>query len=389
MPVAAIVGAGIGGLACALALGRLQNWQVHVFERAESLSELGAGLQLGPNAVRCLQRWGLLAPLRAVAFEPQGLCSRDWHSGERLSYLSLRQRIQSRWQGAYLQIHRADLQQVLYQSMTQMPNCQLHLGHAVSAVNSRSGELLAGAKRLQADLIIGADGIRSTVRQLLLPDTRTRYTGQTAWRLLIPTDTVPQGLIADDATIWMGPGKHLVHYYVRGGRWINCVGVVEQAHWSEESWTQPADFNTLARDFHDAHADVRQLIQAAAGQTPYRWALFDRAPMPHWHRDKVVLLGDACHATLPFVAQGAAMAIEDATVLADCLAANASLEQQLTRYTQRRRPRTDWIQRASKRNARIFHLRGAAARARNLALRSGLAKPVKLADRIYDFDALA
>lgn len=397
-PRAIVVGAGIGGLACALALSR-DGWQVDIYEQSDRLSEIGAGLQLGPNVTRILAHWGLLESLRTLAFEPQGLRTRDWSSGRELSYLPIRSGDGSIWGAPYLQLHRADLQQVLAEAALAHPHCRLHLGHAIKHVQAEDTSLDIDGQQQQADLIVGADGIRSHVRACVLPDERTRYTGQTAWRLLIPADAVPAGLIPPDACLWLGPGKHLVHYFVRGGRWINCVGVVESTRWQDQSWTRAAEFSDLAQDFTDAHQDIRQLIQAAPRHALFRWALHDRAPMPRWSRGRVVLLGDACHATLPFLAQGAAMAIEDAAVLADCLSAtltghakraneDAAIRDALIRYQHRRQPRTDWIQTTSRRNGQIYHLRGLAACSRNLALGSGLASPRGIADRVYGYDAL-
>ncbi len=388
MPTALIVGGGIGGLAAAIALAR-QDWQVRIYEQAAALNEVGAGLQLGPNATRILETWGLLESLRAVGFQPQALQARDWCSGQILSEQALGAQAQSDWGAPYLQLHRADLQQVLAQAVAGFAHCSLHLGQAVTEVDPDAGCLRANGQSHQGDLIIGADGIHSVVRRSLFGPQRPRYTGQTAWRLLIPSTALASARPPPYASLWLGPGKHLVHYFVQGGRLLNCVGVVEKADWQTESWTEQADFAALAADFSDAHGDIRSIIAAAAGQACFRWALFDRAPLPSWQRHTTTLLGDACHPTLPFLAQGAAMAIEDAAVLADTLHNEPDVVRALPRYWRRRIQRTRWIQQASARNARIFHLRGAGAAARNLLMRSGVAGPEKLATRLYAFDALA
>ncbi len=384
MPRALIAGAGIGGLSCAIALARA-GWQVQVFEQAGSLSEIGAGLQLGPNATRILGHWGLLPSLRACAFEPVALCARDWRSGAVLN----RSTLGGAGGAPYLQIHRADLQAALRRAIDVLPGVQLLLDHAVDGVEPDTATLSSAGRIYTGDLVIGADGIRSSVRELLFADPATEYTGQSAWRLMLPASRLPEGLIPPEASLWMGPGRHLVHYFVRGGQLVNVVGVVERPAWSTASWTQAGDFAEMQADFAGAHPDIQTLIAAAQGLPCYRWALHDRPAMPQWSRARATLLGDACHPTLPFLAQGAAMAIEDAAVLAAELDRGDDVEAALRRYQQRRLPRTRWVQQASRRNARIFHLRGLAAALRNWTLRRGLAGPGRLTRRLYDHDALA
>ena len=384
---AGIVGAGIGGLASALALAR-NGWQVELFERAEKLSEIGAGLQLGPNATRILDHWGLLHEIRERAFEPTALLARDWRSGQTLNRSALGYHARTRWGSPYLQCHRADLQAVLLNAIKQQDGIQLHLGQAVRSLQDDTASLqTASGEQATFDLLIGADGVKSTLRQLLFDTGPPRYTGQCAWRLMLPASTAPS--LPPAACLWLGPGRHLVHYYVRGGEWLNCVGVVENANWSGNSWTEPADFEALQADFAGAHGDILALVEAARGQPCYRWALHELPTLPRWSRGRVTLLGDACHAMLPFLAQGAAMAIEDAAVLANCLERQSDVSRALRDYEQLRGPRATWVQRASRRNARIFHLRGLPATTRNLAMRTGLAGPGRLTETLYSYDALS
>lgn len=379
---ALIVGAGIGGLSCAIALART-GWSVRLLERSAQLSAVGAGIQLGPNAVRILEGWGLLEPLQACAFEPEALQTWSWRDARLLSHVPLRLDGQSRWDMPYLQVHRADLQAVLLEAAMQS-GCELLLDHELVSVDWRRPSLRTSqAELLEGDLIIGADGIRSRVQGELFGATAARFTGQMAWRLLLPAES--EAVIPPSASIWMGPGKHLVHYYVNAGQTINVVGVVERADWTEESWAAPGEPSLLRADFADAPPPVRRLLASADGQPCHRWGLFDRPALPRWHRGRVALLGDACHPMLPFLAQGAAMAIEDAWVLAASLQCERSIEDALERYTRLRKPRTDWVQSASRRNARIFHLRGVAAWARNTVLRLKLASPEGLAQRLYAY----
>ncbi len=387
MPRALIAGAGIGGLSCGIALARA-GWQVQIFEQAANLSEIGAGVQLGPNATRILDHWNLLPALRQSAFKPAALCARDWRSGQVLNRSPLNADSAADGGSPYLQLHRADLQAVLRSALESLAGTQLLLDHPVDGVDPDTASLSCGGRIFRGDLVVGADGIRSTLRHLLFSDSATRYTGQSAWRLMLPANRLPAGLIPPETSLWMGPGRHLVHYYVRGGQLVNVVGVVEQPDWTPANWVEAADFAELQADFRGAHPDIQALIAAAESLPCYRWALHDRAPMPQWYRARALLLGDACHPTLPFLAQGAAMAIEDAAVLAGELARSADIEAALQRYQERRQPRTRWVQQASRRNARIFHLRGVAAGLRNWTMRHGLAGPGRLTRRLYEHDVL-
>lgn len=260
------------------------------------------------------------------------------------------------------------------------------------------------------DLLVGADGIHSVIRAELWGDSAPRFTGNVAWRALVPVERLPVGLIRPMSTAWWGPDKHFVHYYVRGGALVNCVCVVEKQGWEIESWTERGSLAELKADFSGWHDDLQQLIAQIDEAALYKWALFDRDPMAQWGRGVVTLLGDACHPTLPFMAQGAAMAIEDAAVLAGCLSpmpwASAgsdsrsgttdvarmartyadpeALAERLQRYEQLRRNRTASIQLGSRRNARTFHLSGIEAERRNQALREGPERPM---DEIYGYDA--
>ena len=385
---ALIVGAGIGGLTAALALAQ-RGWQVLILEQAEQLSALGAGIQLGPNAVRLLHGLGLEQTLAERGFAPEAIVARDWRSGRLLTRESLGESARQRWGAPYWQLHRADLQQILRQAVRETPAIELRLGAAVSRIDIDSRRVHTAEGRDTAHLIIGADGIHSRVRESLFGGQAARYTGQSAWRLLVPSRRLEGPAPPPEAAIWMGPGRHLVHYYLRGARLINCVAVVEKSSWPHESWTHPGDYAELTGEFAAAHPALRRLIEAGAEEGRcFQWGLFDRPPLPRWHRGAVALLGDACHPSLPFLAQGAAMAIEDALVLATCLAETPRIESALSHYTARRWQRCTAVQTRSRRNARLFHLTGVLAALRNLALLSGLASPARTTRWLYGFDAL-
>jgi salicylate hydroxylase len=237
----------------------------------------------------------------------------------------------------------------------------------------------------EGDLAVGADGIHSVIRSALWGEELPRFTGNVAWRALVPVERLPEGLVPPMATVWWGPHKHVVHYYVRGGALLNCVCVVEKKGWEVESWTERGDYQELKSDFAGWHEDVQLLIDNADRDSLFKWALYDRAPMSRWGQGRVTLLGDACHPTLPFMAQGAAMAIEDAAVLAGVLATEHEIPAGLARYEDLRRARTAGIQNGSRRNATVFHLTGVRAWLRNRAARAARHRTM---ERLYSYNAL-
>lgn len=340
---AAVVGAGIGGAAAALALART-GWSVTVFERAEALGAVGAGLQLGPNAMRVLASWGV----RARGMRPTRVEMRDGPGGRLQAVIPFGDEAEARYGAAYQQFHRQDL-----------------LAALVAAARDAGVAFEFGAKVTpkatpQADLIVAADGIRSMFRTHLNPGVEAAFTGQVAWRAL-----VPQADLTLSATqLWMGPGRHVVAYPLREGAVWNVVAVQERSHWATEGWHNASDPGELRTAF--AGWRLAGLLDQA--EEVILWGLFAHGPLPQWHRGHIGLLGDACHPMLPFMAQGAAMAIEDAWVLADCLRSGAVADG-LARYQARRRPRTSRVQAVAARNARIYHLRSGLARgARGLGL---------------------
>ncbi|MGE0761329.1 MAG: FAD-dependent monooxygenase, partial [Pirellulaceae bacterium] len=238
---------------------------------------------------------------------------------------------------------------------------------------------------VEGDLLVGADGIHSVVREWLFGPERPVFTGNVAWRGLVPVDRLPAGLIRPVATAWWGPQRHFVHYYVRRGELVNCVCVVEREGWETESWTEPGGRAELEAAFEGWHPIVRTLIERMDRDACFKWALHDRPPLACWSDGRVTLLGDACHPTLPFMAQGAAMAIEDGAVLARLLAQGGTVEATLAHYEALRKPRTTRVQAGSRRNAKVFHLSGLPARLRNIAVRRAGARVM---DWLYGYDAL-
>ena len=381
-----IVGGGIGGLTAALCLAQ-QGQTVQVFEQAPAISEAGAGIQLSPNATRVLFHLGLEVPLTAAAFLPQHTEFRDWRSGRLISRNVLGETVRDTFGFPYLHVHRGDLIGVLERAVRSEARVTLHVGKRVHTFNQDvdAVSLVADDKTFGADILIGADGIRSVVRETLFGPARAIFTGNVAWRMLIPVDALPAGFLTPGVGVWWGPGRHFVHYFVRRGELVNCVCVVEQDGWTVESWTEPGNPQELRDAFAGWHSTIQTLIGQAQPGSLFKWALFDRPPMPEWGHSRVSLLGDACHPTLPFMAQGAAMAIEDAAVLAACVAGSGDVPSNLDRYARLRRARTAGIQLGSRRNAKIFHLSGFKAWLRNRA--AGRATSGQL-DGIFKYDAL-
>ncbi len=385
-----IVGGGIGGLTCALALAR-RGMDVRVFEQAAGFGEIGAGIQLSPNCVRVLHDLGLEDRLRRIAFLPEGTEMRDWRTGRIISSTVLGAHAQAKYGFPYYHVHRADLMDALVAQAREQPNVHLFPGSRCQAiVQTDSGVEVeigspTGQQHHTGALLIGADGIHSVTRALLFGQRAPQFTGNVAWRALVPVNRLPKGLVSPVATVWMGPGKHFVHYYVRAGSLVNCVCVVEKRGWEVESWTQRGDREELERDFGGWHDTVRTLIGNMDGEGCYKWALFDRPPMAKWGERRATLLGDACHPTLPFMAQGAAMAIEDAAVLAACVGDTHDVEQALRRYESLRRTRTSRIQLGSRSNAKLFHLRPPYSWFRNRALAHSRGNAM---DWVFRYDAL-
>ena len=386
-----IVGAGIGGLSAALALAR-QGASVTVIEKAPALAEVGAGLQISPNASRVLHALGLSKDVDQVAFRPECVEGRTWKRGIRVSHVPLGRCVENRYGAPYLHIHRADLLGVLVRAVTTEPRVNLLLGTPFTALEaSTDGVSVTSADlRFHADLLIGADGIRSAVRTALFGEAMPRFTGNVAWRLVVPAMGLPEAGVKPVAGLWMGPGAHLVHYYLRRGSLLNVVAIVERDDWEDESWSARGERDDLLRDFRGWHPVVGRILDRAPADGCYKWALFDRDPLPQWSKGAVTLLGDACHPTLPFMAQGACMAIEDAAVLAACLRnvdADA-IPLALQRYESLRKPRTTAIQTGSRANAGLYHMRAPRSWVRNILMRHAGKGLAAQAERLYGYDAL-
>ena len=368
-----IAGGGIGGLAAAVACAQ-RGVPVQLLERAAQISEVGAGIQIGPNVTRILQAWGLGAALAQVAAFPKQLQARDAQTGQVLGTLPLGERAPTRYGAPYATIHRADLQGLL-QRAAQSAGVDLRLGQTVQAWQDNEAALQVNTVEglsFQASALIGADGVWSAVRQQLLGDAPARFTGHLAYRALVAQADLPAHLRSDQVTVWMGPRLHVVHYPVRSGQWLNLVAIVHGAKpeqdqdWDQAGHTQALmqAMGAVGRDLHERLASVPAWRQ---------WALYDRAPVSRasdMAQGRVALLGDAAHPMRPYLAQGAGMAIEDAQALAQCLSVgNATVPEQLKAYAQARWARNARVQARAIRNGRIFHAIGPVAWGRNLSMR--------------------
>jgi salicylate hydroxylase len=349
-----VIGGGIGGLAAAASLLRA-GFDVHVYEQAASLGEIGAGVQVSPNASRILHRLGLARPLAAAGVKPLAWHQRRWDDGRTLLRTRLAEPLEATFGFPHYQIHRADLLAALSGAV---PAERIHPGHRLTALTDTGDRVearFANGNRAGFDVLVGADGIHSTVRAALFGPQQPRFTGCAAYRGVVPADRLTSLRLEVTAQVWLGPGRHFVHYFVRGGQLVNVVAIIEQDRWTRESWTDRGDVADALAAFAGWHPQV-QAILSAMDQT-YVWALFDRPPLQQWSVGRVTLLGDACHPMLPFMAQGAAQAIEDGATLATCLTdTGPDLPAALRRYEQLRIPRTYRLQAMSAANKTRFHL---------------------------------
>lgn len=365
----AVAGAGIAGLAFAAALRRA-GIDCHLYEQAERLTEVGAGVQVAPNATRLLRRLGLGNRLRAVAVAPQAIEMRRWDDGTLLQRTPLGDACHRRFGAPYYTVHRADLHSGL---LSVVPPDQVHLGARCVAVtqNSDAAKLhLSDGSTVTADLVVGADGIHSIARAQLVAD-QPRFSGQTIYRGLVPAERVPHLLTEPCVRLWLGPEQHCVCYPVSSGRQVSFGATVAASDWREESWSAQGDAAELAASYAGWHPDVVRLLGAA--ETVGRWALHDRESIDRLGSGRVTVIGDAAHPMLPFQAQGANQAIEDAVVLAICLAdaGGGGLSAALGRYERIRLARTTRVQRDSRANAKTFHLTdGDAQRRRDTAVQT-------------------
>jgi salicylate hydroxylase len=381
-----IAGAGIGGLTAALAL-RQAGVDPHVYEQASVLREVGAGVAISPNAVKVLHRLGLAEALRSVGVVSDSMDSRDWQTGALLGRVPLADAAVERWGAPFYHLHRADLHDALRAALGDQ---HITLGARCVAVEQHNNGVtarFADGDEATGDLLIGADGIHSIVREYVAGPDRPIWSRQISWRGLAPATVGHEvGLEVRHHSFW-GPRKIFVCFYVSAGRLVNWVGNTQSDEdWHEESWSARGDRDEVLRLFAGWHPEVQALI--AGTEQVFKWALFDRPPLENWTRGRVTLLGDAAHPMLPYMAQGASQSIEDAFILASCLAADREHPQRaIEEYAARRRDRTDSVQAASREASRVVRLTDPAeVLARNARLAESPEAPVARFDWIWSYD---
>jgi 2-polyprenyl-6-methoxyphenol hydroxylase-like FAD-dependent oxidoreductase len=349
-----IAGAGIGGIVAALAL-RQRGFEVELYEQATDLREIGAGVQISPNGSRVLRALGLQSAMEAIASVPMAKDMRLFNTGQAWRVQDLGATAEQRFGSPYWLVHRGDFHQVLVQALTERAPGAVHVGARVT--DFRQGAdgvtlLLEGGQEQHGDVLIGADGVHSRVRQALFGAGRATFTGFMAWRGVVPMERLPSRLRQKYGNTWIGPHGHVVTYPLRRGELLNFVTAIERDDWLIESWSEAGTVEECRRDFAPWHEDVLTIIDAI--DVPYKWAMLGREPLEHWSVERVTLLGDACHPTLPFLAQGANMAIEDGAILARCLD-SYQIPEALRRYEVARLERTSRIVRGSLENVSRYH----------------------------------
>ena len=383
----AVIGGGIGGLTAALSL-RQAGFEADIYEQAPALTHIGGGINMGPNAARVLIRLGLGEGLLREGVRPASTHQRRWDDGRTLQRAPLNPQCEELYGAPHVTIHRADLLAVISSGL---PLERVHLGHRLLGFSDKGDHVEAwfdNGARITPEILVGADGIHSAVRAILFGDEAPKFAGCVAYRGLVPVERLADLGLELGSQSWVGPGGHLVHYFVSRGELLNFVGWTEHDEWSREDWTDRATVERALAAFEGWHPQIRRIIGAA--DECFIWALFDRDPLPRWSVGRVTLLGDACHPMYPFMGQGAAQAIEDGAALAACLraAGDADPAVALQHYERLRLPRVTRLQELSRANKLRFHMRdGPGQEARDAEwARAGDRSPDALR-WLYEFDA--
>lgn len=352
-----IIGAGIAGLTAARALQTF-GFRPRVFEQSPQLGEVGAGLTISPNASHVLNAIGLRDVLEDLGLKPARGGVKHWQTGELMSELLRGNEMVELYGAPYYQIHRADLHAALAARVLDHDPDSIVLGQSFRGLRQAGGRVeveFDSGLRHSADVVVGADGVRSRVRATLFGAERPRFTGYVAYRGLVPFASLPPGIIEPSSCLSTGPHRSFTRYLIRRGTLVNYVGLAERDDWREEGWSIRASIDEMLREYLGWYEDVRTIIRSTPPDTLFKWALFARDPLPEWTRGHATLLGDAAHPMLPFLGQGAAMGIEDGMVLARAFAAADSIDQALQRYVGARLERANWVMQQSVRTAERYH----------------------------------
>jgi salicylate hydroxylase len=353
-----VVGAGLGGLAAASCLMRA-GFDVEVYEQAPALGEVGAGIQMSANPMHVLRHLGLEDDVLRLGVQPGAYVFRLHDSGEVIQDFPLAAEHQRQHGAPYVQLHRADLHELLATAARNLKPDLIRLNRRASGfTETEAGVSLhfSDGTSVDGDILVGADGLKSTIGRQIVGEIPATYTGDAAWRITVPVERLPQPFLPQVMSVFMGPGGHAVCYYLRGGALLNFVGIIETELASEESWTQKFPWDLLKADYAGWHEAIQTIIDAADRDQCYRWSLHNRPPVRNWSTRRATILGDAAHATLPYLAQGAAMAIEDGAVLARALQQEDDIAAGLDLYQRNRVDRTARIVETSTQNRRLFHL---------------------------------
>lgn len=353
-----IAGAGLGGLAAAACLIK-RGFDVQVFEQAPQLGEIGAGVQQSANSAKVLYDLGLREELEKVAVRPNDYEFRRFDTGELLHKIPFAGTHEKQHGAPYYHLHRADMHKVLADKVLSMkPGC-VTLGAKATGLSENSSGVtlnLADGSTARGDVLIGADGIKSAIRAQIVGATRVNYTGYVAWRVTVPRARLPADLMEIVGQVWCGPKNHAVVYWIRSGQVLNFVGCPERSAWEDESWTQRRPWEELKADYAGWHPKIQAMLDAADRNECYRWALNNRKPIYNWSTSRVTLMGDAAHPTLPFLAQGACMAIEDGCVVARALEGAGSVPEALQIYQRARVDRCARVVNESTEHGGLYHI---------------------------------
>lgn len=354
-----VVGAGLGGLTAALAMQRA-GFRVSVFEQVAELGEVGAGVTITPNGSHVLEHLLGVEVIRRIARVPATGAIKHFKTGAVLMETNSGKRLLEGYGAAYYQVHRADLHAALADAVRAMdPDC-IHVACGFSDLTETGTGITAtfhNGRSAEGDILVGCDGIRSTVRQALWGAEQVTFTGYIAWRGLVPMDALEAAVVVPDSAAFAGPSRTFARYKVRGGTLVNYVAFSRRDEWAEEGWSVPSEIADLQAEFSDFAPEVQAIIAATPPERCFKWGLFDREPLAQWTRGRATLLGDAAHPMTPFLAQGAVMAIEDGMVLARALKASADWPEGLARYEAARRERGSFVMRESHVNAQRMYSR--------------------------------
>jgi salicylate hydroxylase len=353
-----IVGAGLGGLAAASCLLKA-GFDVEVFEQAPALGEVGAGIQMSANPMHVLRHLGLEDDVLRLGVQPGAYVFRLHDTGEVIQEFSLADAHRHQHGAPYVQLHRADLHDLLATAACKLKPDLIRLNRKATGFTETDRGVtlhLADGNSVAGDILIGADGLKSTIARQIVGEIPATYTGDAAWRITVPVERLPKPFLPQVMSLFLGPGGHAVCYYLRGGALLNFVGCVETELAAEESWTQKFPWDLLQKDYEGWHPAVQAIVDAVDKDQCYRWSMHNRPPVRNWSTRRATILGDAAHATLPYLAQGAAMAIEDGAVLARALKQAPSIAEGLDLYQRNRVDRTARIVEQSTQNRWLFHL---------------------------------